>query len=171
MHLTKPRSFSTSIASRREIRGGRLPRGRGRWLLAVVAATLAAIPVHAANRAVRIDAPATARAGSLINVSIQASTDAAGEKIGFLHSEYSVDGGTKWVPIAFEADQGARKERQASIKAGGAGSTVLVRVRVAFRGGKAGDVDFAGKAIDWDGSWAKWAAPPTRTARVRIVAG
>ena len=171
MHLSNTHSCFAANFSRAGTRGVRLPGIGWRWRLAVMAMALTGIPAHAANRVVRIEAPAAAPAGSTIHVSVQASTDAAGEKIGFLHAEYSPDGGATWRPIAYAADGAAREERGITFQTGAAGSTILVRVRIAFRGGEAGDVDAAGKAIDWDGSWAKWAVPPARIARIRIVAG
>jgi hypothetical protein len=46
------------------------------------------------------------------------------------------------------------------------GAKFIVRTRVAFRGGKAGDVDYLGGPIQWNETWAKWLAP---SARVRII--
>ncbi len=43
------------------------------------------------------------------------------------------------------------------------------RILVAFRGGKAGDVDFNGTPIQWDGSWGKWESPPTKIATIDVV--
>jgi hypothetical protein len=56
------------------------------------------------------------------------------------------------------------------VKAGEAGTKILVRVKVAFRGGLAGDVDYKGAPIKWDDSWAKWQEPPAKQIEVKVVA-
>src|SRR6267154_2306156 len=110
-------------------------------------AMLAAVPLFAANRTLVITAPATVRPGDSVHVTVSASTDATdGEQIGFFQPEYSTDGGKTWVPVYAEK-VGRSATRAFDFPAGAEGSKALVRARMAFRGGKAGDVDFAGKPI------------------------
>jgi hypothetical protein len=116
----------------------------------------------AADREVVIVGPSTARAGAVLSVSVRADTWARGEKIGFFHAQYSMDGGTTWKDLCFDENVGTSATRQVAITAGAAGTKVVVRSRVAFRGGAAGDVDFKGQPIDWAGTWEKWRGPPTR---------
>lgn len=133
-----------------------------------VSTLLAAIPALAVNRSLEISAPAVIRPGLEINVVITAATEATDtEQIAFLHTEYSLDGGKTWVPVYAEK-LGRKARRTVNIPTGGEGSKVLVRVRAAFRGGQAGDVDFAGKPILWEGSWGKWETPPAKTAEIAV---
>lgn len=130
---------------------------------------LTAIPAFAANRTLAITAPATVKAGSYVRVSVSASTDAGdAEQIGFFHSEYSLDGGKTWTPVYAEK-VGRSATRPLDFKAGAEGTKVLVRARIAFRGGKAGDVDFAGKPIAWGGTWGTWETPPARQVSINVV--
>jgi len=129
----------------------------------------AAVPVHAVNRVVNIIAPAEAAAGSSVNVTVIASTDAAdGEQIGFLHAEYSTDEGMTWTQFCNVEKSGAELSRSVSFPVGAKGVKTLVRARVAFRGGKAGDVDFRGNAIQWGETWEKWRTPPARFAIIYV---
>ncbi len=131
----------------------------------------AAVPVHAVNRVVKIVAPAEAPAGSSVTVAVSASTDAAdGEQIGFLHAEYSTDGGMTWAQFCNVEQAGAELTRSVSFPVGAKDSKTLIRARVAFRGGQAGDVDFKGSAIQWNGTWEKWRTPPTRFAVIYVSA-
>ncbi len=131
----------------------------------------AAVPAHAVNREVKITAPVRATAGTIVKVSVKVSTDAGnGERIGFLHAEYSIDDGKTWIGFCFEQNAGATLARDTSFTAGPAGTKALVRVRVAFRNGQAGDVDFNGSAIKWEDSWAKWQGPPAKFSAISIVA-
>jgi hypothetical protein len=121
---------------------------------------LTAVPSFATDRLVSISAPSETRPGSPVHVSVMAETDATdGEQIGFMHAQYSVDGGKSWTAICFEEKVGAQLERGADFQAGAAGTKILVRVRVAFRGGKAGDVTYKGTPIAWDESWGNYRAP------------
>lgn len=138
-----------------------------RVFLLIVA--VVAVPAHAVNRAVSITAPAEAPAGSTVAVTVSASTDAKdGEQIGFLHSEYSTDGGKTWTQMIYLMKPGTADSRPASFTVGAAGEKSLIRVRVAFRGGKAGDVDLKGNAIQWDGTWDNWRAPCTKYAVIYV---
>jgi hypothetical protein len=132
---------------------------------------LSAVPAFAAKRTVAIDAPARAVAGSKVMITVTANTDAAdGEKIGFFHAEYSVDGGKKWTGFCYDEKLGVKATRAVTIPVGARGSQTKVRVLVAFRGDKAGDVDFNGAPIKWDGSWGKWESPPAKLATIDVVA-
>ena len=140
------------------------------WLLLAVMA-LAAVPAFAVNRVVRISAPASAAAGSKLNIPILVSTDAGGgEHIGFFHAEFSTDSGKTWIALCYEEKTGPKATRFARLTAGSAGSKILVRVRIAFRGGVAGDVDYKGAAIDWSNAWEKWQEPPAKIATISVVA-
>jgi hypothetical protein len=144
----------------------------GQWLLlAIVTIAVTGVPAYAVNRKVWITAPASAISGDPVSISVAASTDAGGgEQIGFFHAEYSTDGGANWTPISFKASDGTSATHSVKFTAGAAGSKVIVRVRIAFRGGKAGDVDFTGKPIEWETSWSKWERPPAKFSQITIVA-
>jgi len=130
------------------------------WM--VLGVGLGATPAPAADREVIITGPAVAKAGTALTVSVTANTWARGEKIGFLHAEYSTDGGATWTGFCFEDNLGVSVTRSVAITAGAVGTKVMVRSRIAFRGGAAGDVDFKGQPIDWAGTWEKWRGPPTK---------
>jgi hypothetical protein len=130
---------------------------------------LAALPARAFDRGIFIVAPAEVRPGGAAQITVSAFTDATdGEQIGFLHSEYSVDGGKTWVGISFQESAGTMFERTVHVTAGPAGSKIFVRLKVAFRGGKAGDVDYRSQPVDWDGRWSRWLAPPARVAVIYV---
>lgn len=130
-----------------------------------------AVPAFAAKRAVTIDAPARAVTGTKVMITVTANTDAGdGEKIGFFHAEYSVDGGQKWTGFCYDEKLGLKAVRSVSFPVGAKGSQAKIRVLVAFRGGKAGDVDFNGAPIKWDTSWKKWESPPAQLATIDVVA-
>ena len=121
--------------------------------------------VAAVNRVISIQAPAEAAAGSTVSVTVNASTDASdGEQIGFLHADYSIDGGKTWTKFCYAEKSGAELSRQVSFAVNAKGGKAIVRVRVAFRDGVAGDVDYKGGAIQWDDSWQKWRSPTTKYA-------
>ncbi len=129
---------------------------------------LAVSSAYAANRTVAITAPATAAPGAALQVIVSAATDAGdAEQIGFFHAEYSNDGGVTWNPH-YLVTAGPKSTQKLEFKAGPAGSKSLVRVRIAFRGGKAGDVDYTGKPIDWDKTWNKWATPPAKSVVIEV---
>lgn len=132
-------------------------------VLAVAASALAA------ERTVTITLAEKVPAGKPVYAAIAANTDfGGGEQIGFLHSEYSVDGGKTWKRFAFLTNVGPKIEHAINIEPGAAGSKIQVRVRAAFRGGKAGDVDVNGKKIEWDKSWNAWGSPPTKVATATV---
>lgn len=128
-----------------------------------------AIPAFGVERILTIKAPDAAPPGTDVHVEITASTGARdGEQIGFFQAEYSVDNGKNWVPVYAEK-LGPAATRSVNFRTGMLGTQALVRVRVAFRGGKAGDVDFAGKPIAWSGSWGTWETPPARQATITVT--
>lgn len=142
-----------------------------RALLCVVLAVTLVSPVWAAaaKRVVQVQVPTKVAPGEVVEVSVTASTDAgAGEQIGFLHAEYSVDGGKTWTAFCYESNAGPSLARVTQVTAGSAGSTLTVRARVAFRGGVAGDVDFNGAAIRWEDHWHNWSEPPARSVSVKV---
>jgi len=138
-------------------------------LLAVLL-VLSAGSAFAANRTLTITAPPTVKPGASVHIVVTAATDAAdAEQIAFFQSEYSLDGGKTWVPVYAEK-VGRSATRPIDVTAGAEGSRILVRARMAFRGGKAGDVDFAGAPIAWGGSWSKWETPPAKSATISVTA-
>ncbi len=140
-----------------------------RFVLRFVLLLAAATPAFAVQRVLEITAPATAAPGAGIQVSVRVSTDAgAGEQIGFLHVEYSSDDGKTWVGLCYEQNDGPAVTRHFSLSTGEADSKTLVRARVAFRGGVAGDVDYTGAAIRWNDSWRQWRQPPARWAEIVV---
>ena len=144
----------------------------GAWLLlATIGLFASGLPAYAVSREISITAPATATAGSKVTITVAARTDAgSGEHVGFFHSDYSVDNGVTWTAISYALNTGLKASYSATFAVKEAGSKALVRVRVAFRGGKAGDVDYVGKAIEWDGSWNKWKEPPAKIQTISVIA-
>lgn len=65
---------------------------------------------------------------------------------------------------------GPAATRTVDFTAGAEGTKILVRSHIAFRGGKAGDVDYTGAPIAWDGSWDKWQAPPAKYLKISVTA-
>lgn len=140
-----------------------------RWWLAFSLLAALALPAAAVERTVRIDAPAKAAPGSNVRISTFVKTDAGrGEQIGFFHAEYSTDDGKTWTGYCYEQNMGPYATRHAEFKAGPAGSKILIRVRIAFRGGPAGDVDFNGAALKWKETWEKWQSPPAKLATIEV---
>ena len=133
------------------------------------ALTLLAQSASAVERVLKIEAPAFAVPDTQVKFTVHASTDAGGnERIGFFHIESSSDGGKTWVGRCFEQNMGASTVRMYMVPTGPAGSKTILRARVAFRGGKAGDVDYTGAAIKWQESWTTWGEPPARIATVEV---
>lgn len=129
---------------------------------------LSVLPVLAIERSLTLTAPAAVKPGENIHVVVAADTAATdGEQIGFFQAEYSSDGGKTWVPVYAEK-VGRAHSRAIDFKAGAAGSPAMVRARMAFRGGKSGDVDFAGQPLDWGGTWTKWATPPAKSVSIAV---
>ena len=144
------------------------------WIgvLFALAHSLMAEPAPVApTRSLTIAMPRQVAVAANFNCVISAETNALGaEQIGFLHVEYSEDGGQTWIALFFGDNVGRSFRRSFPMKSGLAGRTMAVRVRAAFRGGKAGDVDHAGNSIDWDGSWSNWGEGPAKSAVAKIVA-
>jgi len=138
-----------------------------RTLLVLI--TVIVLPAHAANRVLDVIAPTEVTPGSQVSVTILASTDAGdGEQVGFVHADYSNDDGKTWTQFCYAEKSGSDFSRQVSFPAGAKGVKCIIRARVAFRGGKAGDVDFKGGAIQWGDTWEKWRTPPTRFAIIYV---
>jgi hypothetical protein len=128
-----------------------------------------AIPLFGVTRVVAITAPAAVKPGAAIQIAISASTDAPdAEQIAFFHAEYSVDNGATW-NTSYAENLGRTTTRVIDFQAGADGSKALVRVRIAFRGGKAGDVDFSGTPIAWSESWGTWESPPAKHATIKVT--
>lgn len=126
----------------------------------------------AVERTIKIDAPPRVAAGSECTVVLSAGTDAGqGERIGLLQVDFSIDGGRTWAGLCYLNNIEAVTRQERNITAGPAGSTIQVRMRVAFRDGLAGDVDFNGAAILWSGTWEKWSEPPATSVTIAVVAG
>jgi hypothetical protein len=139
------------------------------WL--VIAGLAALVSVAGVERTLKIEAPTAVRAGKDVLFIVAASTDAgAGEQIGFLQAEASVDGGKIWVPLCYLQKSGPQVSQEASIKTEPSTSAVKIRARVAFRDGLAGDVDYTGAAIRWEESWKEWKTPPAKHVSVNVVA-
>jgi len=123
----------------------------------------------AAERELEFRAPAGVTAGSDVEVAVTAATHVGGgERIGFFHGEFSADGGRTWTGFCYEQNQGTEMTRVAHVHAGPAPSRILVRVRVAFRDGAAGDVDYTGAAIRWSATWADWRDPPAKSVAIPV---
>lgn len=134
--------------------------------------TIYASVTVAPRRVLAITAPASVPSGQAVSIPISASTDGpGGEQIGFLHIEYSIDGGSSWSALAYDQNLGTSATRTLNLTAGVAGTTIVVRARAAYRFGSAGDVDYAGAAINWSGSWSNWQTPPTRYASIPVTSG
>lgn len=132
-----------------------------------------ALPVSAwaQTRTLTVSASSQVYAGQSFTVATSASTSAGGgEQIGFYHGQYSTDNGASWTWFTGDVNVGTSATRNAYITAGGAGSTIIVWAKTAFRGGSAGDVDYNGDPIDWGGSWGTNASPPAKYAYISVVA-
>ena len=86
----------------------------------------------------------------------------------FIDAYRSTDDGKTWTKFCYEEQSGARFTREISFPVGAKGVRTLIRARAAFRGGKAGDVDRLGNAIDWNGSWENWRAPCAKFAIIYV---
>ncbi len=138
-------------------------------LLALVLGMGLASAAPAVERRVGVEAPATVAAGAPIQVVLIASTDAGqGEQIGLFQADFSVDGGRTWEGLCYLDKVGPETRQERTLTAGPSGTVVKVRLRVAFRDGLAGDVDYRGAALRWSGSWTKWAEPPARWVTVAV---
>lgn len=146
---------------------------RARWWVAALLFSSFITGVFAAptSRSIVAGVPRRVAPQTDISIPVIAKTDVGGgERIGFFHGEYSIDGGKTWTGFCFEANLSASVTRQAHIKSGEAGSTIVIRIRIAFRDGAAGDVDYTGSAIKWKDSWEAWGEPPAKYFRVPVGA-
>jgi len=142
------------------------------WIRAVGVCCLLAFvsPVAAVERTLEITAPKKVAANSALTAVISAGTDAGqGERIGFFQVEQSRDDGRTWQPVRYLDNIGASTTQTIDLTAGPAGSELRLRVRVAFRDGLAGDVDYRGAAIRWTETWGKWREPPAKSAVITVV--
>jgi hypothetical protein len=142
-----------------------LPR---RPLLVLCCALLAASAAPAeVERTLKIQAPRLVKAGVSARASITAATTAGGgERVGFLHVEVSLDDGATWQALSYLDNGGATETRRVDLPVLAAGGRMRLRARAAFRGGAAGDVDFAGAPIQWESTWGEWTEPPARHALI-----
>jgi hypothetical protein len=146
--------------------------GVPRLVLLVTLLIGAGIGVAAETRTVAIIAPTEVTPGSEFTVIARAHTSfGEGEQVGFFQLEASLDGARTWVPMAYLDNRGGAVNETITLKAGAHGSNIRVRLRVAFRDGLAGDVDYTGAAIRWDQSWEQWRDPPAKSVVIRVVAG
>jgi hypothetical protein len=128
------------------------------------------LTVWGQSRSVTISAPSQVVTGQSFTVPTSASTSfGGGELIGFYHGQYSTNGGASWTWFSADVNPGTSATRNVYITAGAAGTTIIVRLRIAFRGGAAGDVDYNGSPINWGGSWDGWQTPPTRYAYISVA--
>jgi hypothetical protein len=142
---------------------------RARRIGMVVASFAVACVAGAVERKLSIEAPRMVKAGVEARIAIHAGTDAGDkEHVGFLHVEVSTDEGKTWVALCYLDNGGAKESRRAILPAGQAGGTMIVRARAAFRGGQAGDVDYRGGRIQWEGTWDKWSEPPARHLTISV---
>lgn len=129
------------------------------------------LPVKAEiKRRFEVSAPEVTAAGTSVEITVSAGTSATdGEKVVYLQGEYSIDGGRRWQIGLWEDLLGAEGTRRFAFTVGQAGTTALVRIRVAFRGGFAGAVDHRGGAIRWFDTWKEWRSPPALSFAVRVT--
>ncbi|MBX3736368.1 MAG: hypothetical protein KF715_06765 [Candidatus Didemnitutus sp.] len=131
-------------------------------------ARIAVPPPQRVERSIHIDAPSEVAAGSVVSVAVSANTGENGERIGFFHADYSVDGGKTWTKFCYAEDSGQKLSREMQFAVGARGTKAIIRVRAAFRGGRDGDVDLAGKPIEWGQSWERWLSPPAKYAIIYV---
>ena len=128
-----------------------------------------ALAGRAVERTLDIEAPVMVAPGASVAVVLSASTDAGqGERIGLFQADFSVDGGRTWAGLCYLDNIGPDTRQERAITAGPAGTEVKVRLRVAFRDGLAGDVDYRGAAIRWHAEWARWQDPPAKTVTIAV---
>ena len=128
-----------------------------------------ALPSKVSVRHLKIASPHYAIPNETVTVRITASSETDdGEEIGFLHVEYSTDGGETWIAECYKENLGTQGDCTFEITVGASSTVTMVRARVAFRGGTAGYVDFKGLPLDWSGSWSSWSSPPTKKKLIRV---
>jgi hypothetical protein len=130
---------------------------------------LTATRAVAVDRILRIECPAAVAPGTRFQAVVVASTDAGeGEQVGMFQADISQDEGRSWAPARYLDGLGANTTQTIDLMAGAVGSTVRLRVRVAFRGGLAGDVDHRGAAIRWHETWNRWSEPPAKSVVIAV---
>jgi hypothetical protein len=113
------------------------------------------------TRQANIIDPGTIYAGQSVVITTNAQTNAGGgEQIGFYHLEVSTNGGSSWSAVAYDANVGTSATRNIYVTAGAVNTQIVVRMRLAYRYGSAGDVDFNGNGINWGGTWGSWGSSP-----------
>jgi len=122
---------------------------------------------QAAERGLQLVAPTDVPAGGSASVLISASTNFDGERVAFVHVEYSIDAGKTWQVLFYETDLGETFSRRADFSVAPTKGKAILRARAAFRSA-AGDVDYVGTPIQWDTTWAQWRTPPTRYAIIYV---
>lgn len=124
----------------------------------------------AVERTLVIEAPPSTKAGEACWVVLVAGTTAGqGEQVGLFQADYSTDGGRTWEGLCYLDKLGPETRQERHITAGAAGTEIRVRLRVAFRDGLAGDVDYRGAAIRWHAGWEKWQEPPAKSVAIPVV--
>lgn len=148
---------------------GMLLRSCRRGILGGIVVLGLGVTGRSVERTVTIDAPQSAAAGSPVAVVLAAATDVGqGERIGLFQADVSIDGGKSWSGLCYLDNIGPSTRQERTITAGAAGSEIKVRLRVAFRDGLAGDVDYRGAALRWHAEWAKWQDPPAKTVTLAV---
>jgi hypothetical protein len=139
--------------------------------LSLAVAVWASLPaLHAVERTLEIIAPSSVTPGESFLVIVKASTNAGqGERIGFFQLDALLAGEETWTPICYLNNITERHLQEVPLTAGNAGEEIKVRVRVAFRDGLAGDVDYTGAAIRWEDTWENWDVPPAKDTTISIV--
>ena len=141
-----------------------------KWGVLVCGLLATGVTAHAVERSLTISAPASVQADQLAAVTIEASTDASGEQVGFLQVEFSTDGGVTWKAVCYLQNSGQRVVQPAQLKPGPASSVIELRARAAFRDGLAGDVDYRGAALIWQGNWKDWETQPAKRVLIKVTA-
>ncbi len=137
-----------------------------RWVLVLGLA----VTGLAVERTLAIEAPKSIPAGEACRVVLIASTTAGqGEQVGLFQADYSTNGGRTWEGLCYLDKLGPETRQERHITAGAAGTEIRVRLRVAFRDGLAGDVDYRGAAIRWHAGWEKWQEPPAKSVAITVV--
>ena len=141
------------------------------WRLAAGSALLCVLALagQSVERTLEVIALPAAMGSKTVPVMLSASTDAGqGERIGLFQADYSIDGGRTWTGLCYMDNLGPATRQERSITPGPAGTTIKVRLRVAFREGLAGDVDYTGAAIRWNAGWGKWDEPPAKSIAIPV---
>ncbi len=141
-----------------------------RFILMLLAATVLTGSGWAVTRTLTMSLPAIVVAGQNFSVPCSASTDqgGSGEQVAYFYAEYSLDAGVTWTGFCYDVTTGSTVNRTIPITAGNGGSTIVVRIMGAFRGGPANDVDYTGATMDWSGAWSNWQMPPAKYGYISV---